>query len=144
MKSYSLNKIFVDTNIFVYLFTDININKKNKCKKLIENIIKNKNIELTISIQTIIEFINVTYKKIKTNSYGNIQAIYFFEKNFTILYYNTNTIIEAIKIELKYNIYFFDALIIATMLENNITTIYSENEKDFKKIKELKVINPFK
>jgi predicted nucleic acid-binding protein len=30
------------------------------------------------------------------------------------------------------------------MLENNITTIYSENEKDFKKIKELKVINPFK
>jgi predicted nucleic acid-binding protein len=144
MKSYSLNKIFVDTNIFVYLFTDININKKNKCKKLIENIIKNKNIELTISIQTIIEFINVASKKIKTTSYKKAQAIYFFEKNFTILYYNTNTIIEAIKIELKYNIYFFDALIIATMLENNITTIYSENEKDFKKIKELKVINPFK
>jgi predicted nucleic acid-binding protein len=142
MKSYSPNKIFVDTNIFVYLFTDININKKNKCKKLIENILKDK--DLIISIQTIIEFINVASKKIKTTSYKKAQAIYFFEKNFTILYYNTNTIIEAIKIELKYNIYFFDALIIATMLENNITTIYSENEKDFKKIKELKVINPFK
>jgi predicted nucleic acid-binding protein len=30
------------------------------------------------------------------------------------------------------------------MKENNVYTIVTENEKDFKKIKGIKVINPFK
>jgi predicted nucleic acid-binding protein len=43
-----------------------------------------------------------------------------------------------------YKIPFWDALIVATMEENSIDTIITENEKDFKKVKWIKTINPFK
>ena len=37
---------------------------------------------------------------------------------------------------------FWDSLIAATMIENNILSIYTEKEKDFK-VPSLNVINPF-
>jgi predicted nucleic acid-binding protein len=36
----------------------------------------------------------------------------------------------------------FDAQIVATMVENKIKTIYTANEKDFRRYKEIEVINP--
>lgn len=37
----------------------------------------------------------------------------------------------------------FDAFLAATMISNGIEILYTDNEKDFKKYKEIKVINPF-
>ncbi len=39
---------------------------------------------------------------------------------------------------------FFDAQIVATMLDNGISTIYTVNENDFAIFKEIKAVNPFK
>ena len=39
---------------------------------------------------------------------------------------------------------FFDAQIVATMVDNGVTTIYTVNENDFAIFKEIKAINPFK
>jgi len=41
-----------------------------------------------------------------------------------------------------YKVHFWDALIAATMIENNVFTIFTENTKDFKKIKGITAINP--
>jgi len=38
----------------------------------------------------------------------------------------------------------FDAYLVATMLSNGVTTIYTHNEKDFKIFDEIEVVNPFK
>jgi toxin-antitoxin system PIN domain toxin len=38
---------------------------------------------------------------------------------------------------------FFDAQIVATMLDNGVTTIYTANEKDFARFEEIEAINPF-
>jgi hypothetical protein len=38
---------------------------------------------------------------------------------------------------------FFDAQIVATMLDNEVTTIYTANEKDFARFEEIEAINPF-
>ncbi len=38
----------------------------------------------------------------------------------------------------------FDVYLVATMLSNGVKIIYTQNEKDFKIFKEIKVINPFK
>jgi predicted nucleic acid-binding protein len=43
---------------------------------------------------------------------------------------------------MTYEVHYWDALIAATMRENNIFCIYTENG-DFKSIPWLKVINPF-
>lgn len=39
---------------------------------------------------------------------------------------------------------FFDVLIVATMLDNDIDTIYTANEDDFSKYNEINVYNPFR
>jgi len=39
---------------------------------------------------------------------------------------------------------FFDAQIVATMVDNGVTTIYTVNENDFAIFKEIKAVNPFK
>ena len=39
---------------------------------------------------------------------------------------------------------FFDAQIVATMLDNGISTIYTVNEQDFAIFEEIKAVNPFK
>lgn len=54
------------------------------------------------------------------------------------------TVVEAINNQAIYGIPFWDALIVAAMEQNSLDTIITENEKDFKKISWLKVINPFK
>ena len=38
---------------------------------------------------------------------------------------------------------FWDTLIVATMLEAGVSTIYTENEKDFSSFEMIKTINPF-
>ena len=52
------------------------------------------------------------------------------------------TISKAMGISIKNNMNYWDSLIIATMIENEIFNIYTENAKDFK-IDEVKIINPF-
>ena len=39
---------------------------------------------------------------------------------------------------------FFDAQIVATMLDNGVTTIYTVNEQDFAIFEEIKAVNPLK
>ena len=67
-----------------------------------------------------------------------------FSKSSTIIYYNAQTIMEALHISKEYETSFFDSLIAATMQENGIDNIITENENDFSKIPWLTVSNPFK
>lgn len=38
----------------------------------------------------------------------------------------------------------YDCFLVATMLSNGVHFLYTDNERDFKRYKEIKVINPFK
>jgi predicted nucleic acid-binding protein len=64
--------------------------------------------------------------------------------NTTIYNYNSNTIIQAITIKHTYQLQFYDALIIATALENNCNILYSEDMHHNQLIEnKLKIINSF-
>ncbi len=52
------------------------------------------------------------------------------------------TILKAIEIRKKYRLKLPDAIIVATTIVNNLTLI-TRNEKDFAKIHQLSVINPW-
>lgn len=52
------------------------------------------------------------------------------------------TLKKAMDISIKKNIEYWDALIAATMIENNISHIYTENIKDFR-IEGITAVNPF-
>jgi predicted nucleic acid-binding protein len=54
------------------------------------------------------------------------------------------TVGHAMDLVHRYRIPFWDALIAATMLEHNMTTLITENEKDFRRVPDLQILNPFK
>ena len=57
---------------------------------------------------------------------------------------NAGTVVKAMGIVESVGAPFWDALIAACMLEHDIEVIVTENEKDFKNIPGITVLNPFK
>lgn len=133
----------VDTNIIAYAYEIEDSEKKKKSLQILEKCYKNE-MTLAISNQNLAEFSVVSLKKLKLNP-GTIKDIVKDISNFNgfrKIEYSNNTILSAIDLVDKYNMSFWDSLISATMIENGILNIYTENSKDFK-IPSLNVINPF-
>jgi len=137
-----MTKILVDTNILVYAAIDDGSNKHNKAKEfLLQKITEN---QVVLSIQNIVEFSRILREKIKPAVDSNLvnQYISGFCSNCEILSYSHETVIKANLLNTAFGTHFFDSLLVSTMQENNIFEIATENEKDFEKIKTLKVLNP--
>lgn len=139
-----MTKTLIDTNVLFYAFTNQEPAKRIKALNIMNEKIKNK--EIILSIQNIIELTRIlkekSLEKISDERIGEyIQKL---EQASEIIYYKPETIIKANKINSEYNIPYFDAILIATMQDNQIKEIVTENTKDFKKIPWLTIINPFK
>jgi predicted nucleic acid-binding protein len=134
---------FLDTNILVYAWEKEESKRKEISKKILEKCYKNE-IVLAISNQNIAEFSCVAIKKIKINPEIVKKVIDNISKfnGFMKLKYEPITIKSAIDLSNEYKMSFWDSLIAATMIENEILNIYTENSKDFK-IPQLNVVNPF-
>ena len=133
------NKVFIDTNILVYLVKD-NTEKSEKIATQIPD--KQGSI---ISMQVVNEFCNVASKKLKF-SYDNISfCINRFVDNFTVADVKISTIREALKIKEKYKYSYYDSVIIASALQNNCSILYTEDMQHNQLIEnKLTIINPFK
>ncbi|MFH1916389.1 MAG: PIN domain-containing protein [Nanoarchaeota archaeon] len=132
----------IDTNILVYAFDTAYQKKRETCKELIKSIFDGKE-EAVITNQILAEFAAVITKKIqKPLSRKDAETIIgaiLSCKNFQVINYSGKTVLSAIQSKKQ----FWDALIIATLKENNITGIITENEKDFTG-EGMTVRNPFK
>lgn len=138
---------FIDTNLLVYAYHKGEIKKHLISNKLLEKCWK-REIKYFTSSQNLAEFLYVVTEKIEKpleleDAKKIINDIINFS-NWVVLSYNKKTILKAMDIKILNNMHFWDALLIATMLENNIFNIYTENEKDFIKVKNINAINPFK
>ena len=133
------DKIFLDTNIIIYCYSNSEIDKQNICRKLFE-----KYSELNISKQVINEMTNILFKKFKLSSFDIKNTI---EQISNIVFtcdFNFDTQIKAIELKDNYNLQYYDALIIATALENNCNIIFSEDMQHNQIIEnKLTIINPF-
>lgn len=137
------NEIFlIDSNILVYAYEEQASFKKEKAQELIIKIIKENNV-CAVSSQNLAEMASAFIVKGKCNLelIGKVVEDINKSKNFLKISYNLKTINFALNIHKNFKIPFWDALIIATMKENNIPNIYTENIKDFK-FEGIKVINP--
>jgi len=136
----------VDTNMFVAIYTNVKTQEKSEKIKAFFELLSEKDAKYGyISIQNIVEFVNVT--KNKLNCFDSAIDLNARLKNisglFNLISYNQRTIMQATNLSYELNIHFFDALLAQTMLENNVHVIYTENTKDFNKIPGIKAINPF-
>ena len=140
-----LDEIFlVDSNILIYAYE-----KEESHKKKISEEILNKcfarEINLAVTNQNLGEFSYVSTRKGKLNPEDLKKIIndIIISFNFIKINYTENTVTKTLNIIKDYpEIHFWDALIIATMKENNISSIYTENIKDFK-IEGITAVNPF-
>ena len=137
------DRIFFDTSILVYAFTIDEPKKHEKCKELVKKAF-NGMIKGVVSNQVLSElFFVLTRKKgIEEQKAEIIVNSLILSDNWEKINYTHETVEKAKKLAIELNLSFWDALIAATLSENNIDKIYTENEKDFKKLKWLKVKNP--
>lgn len=134
----------IDTNLLVYAAEKDQSDKAQKSKDLVNKCWRGEEI-LAVSCQNLAEFVFATTRKAKLNlEEAKVFAGFIAEFNgFKKIEYNANTVLSAIEIANEFKTSFWDSLLAATMRENGIFNIYTENVNDFK-IPWIKAVNPLK
>jgi predicted nucleic acid-binding protein len=134
------DKAFLDTNILIYAYSEDEPSKQNISLQLIggfEN-------SVIISKQVINELSNILLKKFKLSTEQVENVLLEIDSALSIVDFDLMTQIKALKLKDRYQLQFYDALIVATALENNCAVLYSEDMQHGMLIdKSLKIINPF-
>ena len=135
------DRIFIDTNIFVYSAVEdtINLDKRNKAIELIQG----EEYEIIVSTQVINEFYTILIRN--GISDADIQErIFEIVENAVLTNVTFKTIQYAWGIREQYKYSYWDSLIVASALENNCSILYTEDFQGGQIIeKKLKIINPF-
>lgn len=139
------NKL-LDSNILVYAFDTSEKEKYQAAKNLLQKCLDRKEI-FFVSLQNISEFYSVVTTKIeKPISHKEARDIckqIFLFSGFRKIISTHQTMLDAMYINEQFSVPYFDALIAATMLENQVPIIYTENIRHFSKIPGIRTINPF-
>jgi predicted nucleic acid-binding protein len=138
-----MTRMLIDSNILVYAY-DISSERHQKALDFFKNILLSDS--AVVSIQNIVEFSRIMTEKIK-NPISPVQTRFIvseLSETMDIIYYDSHTVSDALNISSMNKIHFFDALLAATMEKEGISSIATENEKDFRKISWITVINPLK
>jgi predicted nucleic acid-binding protein len=134
------DKVFLDSNIIIYTYSNSELEKQKQSRLIFEQYDN-----VNISNQVINEVTNILFKKFKLESTQVETTVLQINDITTIFNFTLETQIKAIRLKKDYNLQFYDALIIATALENNCNILYSEDMQDSIVIdNKLKIINPFK
>ena len=134
------DKIFLDSNIFLYAFTNADSRKQEIASK----IILNNDIKYFISLQVINEVSNNMLKKLDVTNSELKEFINESYKKYHISDISQNTFLLACDIRDDYNISYYDSLILSSAINSKCNIIYSEDMQDKQKIQTLNIINPFK
>ncbi|MCX7610968.1 MAG: type II toxin-antitoxin system VapC family toxin [Ignavibacterium sp.] len=125
------NKNLVDTNIFIYYLKD---------DEVVTSLLKEEFISENKIIYSIINEIELlSFPKLSSDESLVIKN---FLSCFSRVYISDNIINRTIEIKRKHNLNLGDSIIAATALELEAILV-TRNEKDFSKIIEIKIFNPF-
>jgi predicted nucleic acid-binding protein len=135
------DKIFVDTNVFVYAYSDDDILKHKTAKNLLQNDLAEDFV--IVSTQILNEFYSVMSKSKLSH-----QEIANYVKEIAKQTYVKSVTIESVelclRIKEKYHFSWWDSLILTSALENECSILYSEDLQHRQIIESsLKIINPF-
>ncbi len=133
-----MKTFFVDTNILIYAFSADEPEKSEIANKLL---FEGNGI---ISLQVINEFANTCLRKFKQSPKTVIDSINELTPLLAIVDFTMVTQINALKLCQYLNFSYYDALIVATALENQCSALYSEDMQHGQVIEgRLVITNPF-
>ena len=136
--------VAVDTNIWIYLFS-----KQDEKKRLIvEEVIASLSVKgIVISSQIFKEIAKVLSVDFKLSAKDTIEVLSKIEKLAIVRHEMQEDIKLAVKVRERFNLQFFDSVIVAFCLNRDIKVLITE-DKFIDKVsyqgKELVLINPFK
>ena len=137
--------VVVDTNLWVYLFTNQDFQKQLIVKEILKSLSPNR--EILISTQIYKEIARVLKDKIKLSTEETLEILSAIEK-LTLIYPEMPVDIKtALDIRQKYRLQFFDSVIIAFCLRKGVKVLLTEDisiPKVKYQNKELRLINPLK
>jgi predicted nucleic acid-binding protein len=129
--------ITIDSNILIYAFATENDYRKDVSKQIILNC-------RIISLQAINETIFVLLRKFSFPKNELEGIINFFNEQFIITSLTTSILQKTIDIIKKYDLSFWDSMMIAAALNNHCNIFYTEDLTHQQIIEnKLQIINPF-
>ncbi len=131
------NRIAIDTNVLVYVLDKEDSQKKKIANQLI-------NLHPAISTQVVSEFINTARRLLPISKQQVILKCNQLFKLCNIIPVSQKCLELAENLIHKYDFQIFDAIIVATALENDFQILYSEDMHDeLLVMDQLRIINPF-
>ena len=130
--------VFIDSNILIYCYSNDEAEKRKiACDIISEN-------ETFISSQVLQEFINTITKKFKFSYADALKGAEECCRNNNTHINTQQTIFYACQIAGRYNLSFYDSLIIAAAIEAGCKIVYSEDMQHNQMIdNKVRVLNPF-
>jgi predicted nucleic acid-binding protein len=120
----SAARAFLDTNILVYLYSNTEIDKRDRVLSVIDMY------DRIISTQVLNEFCNVCIRKLKFSIPVIRVTVQTICQKFSVAKIDNFSINKALDIYGKYGYAYYDSLIIASALEGNCRYLLSEDMAD--------------
>ena len=134
---------FIDTNVFVYLFDETDVHKRNTAERLVRMALETRN--ACISYQVVQETLNVVMRKLPSPmSTENAQR--FLEQILAPLWQIMPSLAlyrRGLDLQTRYGFSFYDSLIVAAALESGCTRLYTKDLQHGQRIDGLTIENPF-
>jgi len=137
------DKVFLDTNIFVYCFDNT-----APLKAKIANSLVIKALETgygLVSFQVVQEFFNVALKRFDPPFTPHDAERYFsmvFQPLLAV-HSSPSLYFQALSLKSRYQLPWYDSLIVAGAAESGCTALVSEDMQHGLKIEDLRIVNPF-
>jgi predicted nucleic acid-binding protein len=136
-------KFFLDTNIFVYSFDATAPAKTRKATRLVRDAVDTgKGI---VSYQVVQEFFNVAFRRFaQPMSVAEAeQYLITVFRPLLAIHSSPALYVEALRIAGKHRLAWYDSIIVASALDGQCDTLYSEDFQHGRKIEGLRIENPF-
>ena len=131
--------IFLDSNVIVYAYSEDEPQKQAIAYGLCSLP------ERWVSTQVMIEFSNIARKKVRKQWPEITLSLLEIQQNFAIITTTEILIVWAARLADRYQLGWFDSLIVTAALESGSSIIYSEDLNDSQVFEgQPKVVNPFK
>ena len=132
---------FVDTNILMYAHDSSSGVKHERARLLIEELWRNRS--GVVSTQVLQELcVNLRGKAARPLDFKAVRAIVTDYKAWEVVTHNADSILEALEIEERYQISFWDALIVQAADASGAEVLYSEDLSHGQSYRGVRVVNP--
>ena len=136
-----IEKVFIDSNIFIYAYTSDDEQKHSIARNLLRNNILSN--EIVLSVQILNEFYSVM-AKYKYPHKGIILCLNEIIEQVKVMPLELESIKRCIFIKEKYCYSWWDSLVLTSALENDCAILYSEDLQCNQIIEnKLRIVNPF-